>query len=105
MCPRTIVYWKFGLARFPMSFNKFKGGSFDTMSNRFVSLSNSLIPEHSKSLVCKLRLLTRVVFETESHNISWEADLKNKDKDSLIEANVRAHYFLSAGFLNVGFFD
>ena len=56
------------------------------VSSRFVTPTNSIILKRLKSLVCKVRLLTMVLFET--HNFAWEADLKNEDKDLLTGADV-----------------
>ena len=60
-----------------------KGGSFDTMLSRFVSPESSTIPNSTKSLLCKVRSFTRVLFDTEAHNFAWDEDLKKMDREAL----------------------
>ena len=55
-----------------------KGGSFDTVPRRFVSPKSSIIPDLEKSLLCKVRSLTRVLFDIEAHNFAWDDNLKKK---------------------------
>ena len=40
------------------------------------------------SLLCKLRLLIRVLFDTEAHNFAWDEDLKKMDGEALTLGNV-----------------
>ena len=92
-----------------MSFDKFtynsraiyatKGGNFNKVSSKFVSTSNSTIPKHSLSLVCKVCSLTRVLFNIEAHNFAWDEDLKKKiDEEALTFGDVRTFCFLAVGF-------
>ena len=84
-----------------MSFNKFtmntrtifgtKRGSFDMVSSRFVSLRNSTFQENSKSLVCKVHSLTRVLFEIKAHNFAWKADLEKKKTEIYLPMQMSEH--------------
>ena len=60
-----------------------KGGSFDTVPSRFVSPKSSTIPDFEKSLVCKERSLTRILFDTKAYNFAWDEDLKKMDGETL----------------------
>ena len=65
-----------------------KGGSFDKVSNWFVSPRNSIISERSKSLACKVRSLTRIIFDTEARNFAWDENLKKMDGVALTNSRV-----------------
>ena len=62
----------------------------------------SLILE--KSLLYKLRSLTRVHFNTEAHKFPWDEDLKRTDEEALTFGDVRTFLFLAIGFFGRPFF-
>ena len=80
-----------------------KGGSFDTIPSRFVSLKSSTIPDLEKYLLCKVRSLTRVLFNIKAHNFAWEVNLKKLDREALTFRDVQTFCFLFAGFLGATF--
>ena len=75
--------------------------SFDTIPNRFNSPKSSTIPDLEKSLLCKERSLTRVLFDIEAHNFAWDEDLKNMDGKTLTFRDIRTFCFFVIGFLGV----
>ena len=63
-------------------------------------------PEFSKvlgSLLCKVRSLTRVLFDIEAYYLAWDEYLKKMDGEALTLGDVRTFYFLAVGFLVVAF--
>ena len=81
-----------------------KGGNFDIVPRRFVFPKSSTILDLEKSLLCKVRSLTRVLFDIEAHNFAWDEDLKKMDGEALTLRDVCTFCFLADGFLVVAFF-
>ena len=81
-----------------------KGGNFYTVPRRLVSPKSSTIPNLEKSLLCKVRSLTRVLFDIEAHNFVWDEDLKKKDGEALTLGDICTFCFFVVGFLFVAFF-
>ena len=81
-----------------------KGGSFDILPSRFVSPKSSTIPNMAKSFLCKVHSLTRVLFDAEAHNFTWDANLKKMDGVAFTLGDIRTLYFLAIGFLIATFF-
>ena len=82
-----------------------KGGIFDTMPSRFVSPKSSTILSLAKFLLCKLCLLTKVLYDTEAHNLAWDEDLKKMDGKALSFVDVKTFCFFMIGFFRAIFFD
>ena len=74
------------------------------MPNRFVFPKSSTIVDLAKSLLCKVRSLTRVLFDTKAHNLAWDKDLKKMDREALTLRDFRTFCLLLAGFFVVAFF-
>ena len=81
-----------------------RGGSFDTVPSILVSPKSFTILDLAKSLLCKVRSLTRVRFGIEAHNFTWDEDLKNMDGKALTLEDVCTLCFLVASFLVASFF-
>ena len=79
------------------------GGSFYTVPSRFVSSKSATIPNLAKSLLCKVRSLTRVLFDTKAYNFAWEGNLKKIDREELTFVDVQTFFFLAAIFLGAAF--
>ena len=66
-----------------------KGDNFDIVPSRLLVFpKSSTILDLAKSLLCKLRSLTRVLFDTEAHNFAWDGDLKYMDGETLTLGDV-----------------
>ena len=70
------------------------------MPSGFIYPKSSTIQDLAKCLLWKVSLLTWVLFDTMSHNLAWDEDLKKIDGKALTLGDVQTFCLLVATFFD-----